>query len=630
MTNFIWANPVQSDSVYSDFKKYFTSERIDSYPNASDVFSKAYDDILSDFNHQIENSGFKSDIIEKINLAKEAAFATVKRYFNSVLGTYNMGALTDSLLLSMYVSVECYVNPKDGRYAYTITLPNPLDEIGGQMIQAHPVSMISKDELKKQFNISWPYGHDPNVKNLGDPNHFGFEILPNTDISCQKVNTFFNITAKSTDNGGIDIVKDVPVLDNADTNMFMESFGYSSNVSNIVNSVNIGTAMGCKITASFSSLGNSVLEPVQQDTYLSEISGCPDINISDLGFFSVWNPTFGQLKTLSKMIWNDPTNYQEWPEIFRSGIIKFSDYIISLALYPITSDILSTNLETFVMGGIVFDGRLTALGLNIQMNKVQKQFVDIDMGTISLKEHFKNYLDYAPYTTCSLYLPFYQTVEIPINEIQNCDSIHLVYRLNILDGTCAIKVHLTKAQSESNPVEVKHTSYEYFTNLKSEISLTAGNNTEQLKMLATLAAGATALIAAPMAGAGAAALAGSAGLSAGAASMIGTTTSSLITSGVNNIANSLPNGGGVQRGNIGSMSNGLCSERRPFLIINRPIQLLPENYSELTGFNSFKTSTVGDLTGFAKFSDIHVDNIDNALTQEKEMIENLLKAGIMI
>lgn len=383
-------------------------------------------------------------------------------------------------------------------------------------------------------------------------------------------------------------------------------------------------------------------------TDLSDISSKPSLNISDLGFFSLWNPSAAQLRNLADYVWNDPTNVSQWPQIFQSGILKPLDYIMSLSLFPLSPTQMSLASKTFTMGGIVFDGRISALGKSITMNQITEQIVDVDMGTLSLKEYFGSFLDYAPYSQVSLYLPYYQTVQLSMNELQNADSINVRYRINLLDGSTAIKVHIDRQTSaaQNGSVPMKHVLYEFFTNLKTEIPLTSGQNTEQMKMLATVLCGAAAVVAAPVAGAGASALAGAAegaatiggmeGASLGAQvgnQAVGQAVSGAIKTGAgatNKAINSLPSGGGIQRGNIGGMNNGLLSERRPFLIVTRPIQILPADFGHKKGYSANITAKIGDLKGYIQTDNFKMQGTEGMKTGEIAEIESLLNSGVYI
>ena len=382
-------------------------------------------------------------------------------------------------------------------------------------------------------------------------------------------------------------------------------------------------------------------------TDLSDISTKPSLNLANLGFFSVWNPSASELRSLADYVWNDPANIAQWPQIFRDGIMHPADYIISLALYPFASSEYTKTNEVFCMGGIPFNGGITSLGMTINMDKITEQFIDINMGTVDLKEYFGSFLDYAPYSQISLYLPYYGTVQLSMNEVQNADSITILYRVNILDGSTAIKVHIDRqtSASQNGSVPLKHVLYEYFTNLKTEIPLTSGASSEQMKMLATVLS-ATVTAVAPIAGAGVSHLAGGiqgaaagggmAGFMAGAQQGIagvGQAVENGLKIGAqagNKLVNSLPSGGSITRGNIGGMNNGLLSERRPFLIITRPIQVLPSNYQDMEGYTTSIFTTLSSLeSGFVQCESVDTTGLD-VTASEKEEIVKLLQGGVFI
>lgn len=56
----------------------------------------------------------------------------------------------------------------------------------------------------------------------------------------------------------------------------------------------------------------------------------------------------------------------------------------------------------------------------------------------------------------------------------------------------------------------------------------------------------------------------------------------------------------------------------------------PAGYTDLRGRPSDIGGTVGSFTGFTVFSDVHADTVSRATDTEKTMIENALKAGVII
>lgn len=469
--------------------------------------------------------------------------------------------------------------------------------------------------------------------------------------------TIFDSSSLNTNNAGQQYARCIGVSHKeARSNRAISSYRYLTGVMSIFSNVLTSSydrynadGKDTATSGKYPSTEMGGLGTFDDHTDLSNISSKPSLNIADLGFFSIWNPTPGELKNLADFVWNDPTDWQQWPQIFQSGILKPLDYIISLSLLPIPSSALSLANKTFCMGGIVFDGRAAALLMNLSMNQVQEQFVDINLGTLSLKEYFGSFLDYAPYSQISIYLPFYGVAELSMNELQNADSIELVYRINILDGSCAIKILVDRqtAAAQNGSIPLKHVLYEYYTNVKTDIPLTQGANTEHLKMAATMITAAVAM-AAPIAGAGAAALAGGAGAAAsgaatmadiaGSASAAAAANGGKIAAGIQAGANgaqkainAMPSGGGMQRGNISGMSTGLLSERRPFLIVTRPIQVLAEGYKEELGYTASIKTTLGALgSGFVKFDSVDLSSLNCEESERLKLLDLLTNTGVYI
>lgn len=68
----------------------------------------------------------------------------------------------------------------------------------------------------------------------------------------------------------------------------------------------------------------------------------------------------------------------------------------------------------------------------------------------------------------------------------------------------------------------------------------------------------------------------------------------------------------------------------PYIIIERPIGNKPSSYSNQIGLTNLSTKTLGNLKGFVKVKDVHVDNISQANQHERDEIENLLKGGVIL
>ena len=65
--------------------------------------------------------------------------------------------------------------------------------------------------------------------------------------------------------------------------------------------------------------------------------------------------------------------------------------------------------------------------------------IDIDCGTVTLNEVFENVIDYSPFTTLDIYLPFIGIQRLDIDVVRN-KAIHLVYTFDVLSAKCLAKL----------------------------------------------------------------------------------------------------------------------------------------------------------------------------------------------
>lgn len=102
--------------------------------------------------------------------------------------------------------------------------------------------------------------------------------------------------------------------------------------------------------------------------------------------------------------------------------------IISLSLYP---------FDIKTISGSVTDShiKLGRTSLNSTGSKVKNLNPIIDMGYISLRNYFDNFLDFEPYSTAFLYIPYCGVIQLSLNDfIGKVISIKLI--CDFLSGVC--------------------------------------------------------------------------------------------------------------------------------------------------------------------------------------------------
>ena len=307
-----------------------------------------------------------------------------------------------------------------------------------------------------------------------------------------------------------------------------------------------------------------------------DVPPLPTASASSAAFITLFNPSLAQLNNLAKYMWSDLFSLDTFKKIFADPM----DCILGLSIVPVKP--ASAGTSAVKIGNVSTD---------VAMNKTSSQYVAIDCGTIDVKEYWGAYLDYAPYTQCEIYLPYVGTKQISVDDVMN-KAVHVVYHVDILSGACNAYVKC------GNSV-----LYTFVGQCSSSIPISGNDWTNVLNGAISVAG----KIGLAMATGGATAL--MSGL--GAASSI--------------ISSSKPT---VERSGAMSSTGGLLGIQKPYLILTRPKQALPENQNKYTGYPSFITMKLSDCTGYTEIDSVHLDNM-SCTDEEAQEIENLLKSGVI-
>lgn len=249
-------------------------------------------------------------------------------------------------------------------------------------------------------------------------------------------------------------------------------------------------------------------------------------------------------------------------------------------------------------------------------------------------EKYKSFLDYEPYCTASLYVPFCGSVKLD-PELFVGHSIGVDYVLSPLDGT--VKAFImrdnlvidTLTGNMGNSIEIDTTDDVLKSNNVQQLNATIqAQKMNAVKRLSSVGFGAI----------GGAVVSGGAGAAIGGVSMaIGAaidtlTSSNAIEQKKFEIATAetpfkqLQSGGGFL---------SACDEYAVRLVVYRP-ETLPgfafdnwNNYGHLYGFATYETGTLENYTGYVECSAANLDGIA-ATETEKGLIMDLLKGGVYL
>ena len=221
--------------------------------------------------------------------------------------------------------------------------------------------------------------------------------------------------------------------------------------------------------------------------------------------------------------------------------------------------------------------------------KISNNFAKQTIGSISISEHYHNFLDYAPYTNVILYLPYIGFKELDTTLVMN-KTLQVIYTVDAITGGCLAQVYV-------NSVRL----YEFTRNVGIDIPITASNRAQVEAGYIQAGVGATA-----------SALGGN----------VGSAVTSLLNSATSQYHYS-------STGNPSPMCVA-STNRTCYVILDRP------NYQNLKAFNHtrgrkcYLSKTISTLKGFT----ICDSNIDlsgiNATQSELEELKEILSSGFYV
>lgn len=306
----------------------------------------------------------------------------------------------------------------------------------------------------------------------------------------------------------------------------------------------------------------------------------PAVGAEATGFVAIYNPTQKQLSDFSRYLWSN-----EFLDNFVKLFANPMDAIIGLHMIYATP---SRGADAEIVCGYAHS--------RVISKTVNKQYIELDCGSIKVNRYFGNVLDYAPYTTLQAYLPFVGIVDLDTNEIMD-GTLNIKYRIDVLTGSCLARLKATRGNYSAE-------LYNFAGNCAVQLPISGGSYSG----IIANAIGVAGSIGATIATGGAL-----------APVLVGSAASSAVNSHVN-VSHS---------GSLGSNA-GALGIMKPYLIITRPKPAEANNYSKFYGIPSNKTVRLSSCSGFTRVKDIHLEHISRATDDELNEIESLLKEGVII
>lgn len=318
-----------------------------------------------------------------------------------------------------------------------------------------------------------------------------------------------------------------------------------------------------------------------------EFAEVPTLDAIDTGFVTLYAPTSVQnIRDLATYMWdNSLFDVSNWKKIFADPM----EAILGLSLVPFPVPVSGV--------GVVSIGNLTT---NVSMGKVNKQWIEVDCGSMKVNRYWGTYLDYDPYTQVEIYLPYIGTKPLRADDIMN-STISVRYIVDIISGACVAEIKSSVVNSRSSVL------YRFSGMCTAQLPI-SGNSYDNILT------GVTKLIGGAFSGLVSTGL----GNPMGAVGGMESAASGLIDINKPHIDRS----GGV------NSTSGFLSTQKPVLIFTFPRACVPANQSHYTGYPSFITENLSNLSGYTEIEKIHIEGFTGTEPELAEL-ESLLKGGVM-
>lgn len=334
----------------------------------------------------------------------------------------------------------------------------------------------------------------------------------------------------------------------------------------------------------FNGIGNT-----DPNNYTNKI----DLNKPTLSNVNVFNRSFAvtsnSVRQLADFLWNaDETKFQE----IVKGLALMGENpmngIIDLRLFPFNVALKNsaTQAEPIVIGRT--NTGVNGIKLTENVNSL------IDLGECTFFTKFKNFLDYEPYTTAQLYIPYIGVVPVSTAEFMGHrisvkmivdyttgagtaivfkDNIPFIYR----NGVVGVSVPMTGNDSASYA------------------------NTVIGNVVSGAVGGVTSIASGNIGG---------------------------MVSSVEKLYSGFATGTNYQEASASSPSVATWQPQKCYFIIDRPILNVPNNYGRTIGYACEKTGKLSDFKGFTVVSNPEINF--RCTDSERKYIANMLESGVFV
>lgn len=299
----------------------------------------------------------------------------------------------------------------------------------------------------------------------------------------------------------------------------------------------------------------------------------------------IWYPVITELTDLAVLFTTSEANAKAW----------LSCMMFPFDVYQHDTSAMSLSYVTL---GVDYNTELQA---NLISDSYNNRF---DFGSIDIKEYYGTYLDYAPYTTISIFLPYIGYQSLNVNQIMG-KTLNVFYSVNIINGQCTAFIladgQIINMFSGQMGVQCIVSASDGLTQLQNAISFT----TKTAVSIPAIASGFKSISSAVSA--------------MDDISDVGSDYAN--TMGSNQYQQSMGNA---------TSTSWYYAPQCAYLIIERNKTATPSNMGSITGYPTAVSGTVSSFSGFLQCDTVELNNTAGMTQSEYDNIIAQLKGGIYV
>ena len=310
----------------------------------------------------------------------------------------------------------------------------------------------------------------------------------------------------------------------------------------------------------------------------------------------IWKPVIKDLTDVLKVYFNTD---------------NLTNSVLSIMFYPL--DLAAMSLGLTHSDNIRIAWSTDNISADIMSNNVSHE---IDAGYYDVTEYYGSFLDYAPYTTVDIWLPYIGYKPLDIDAVMS-KRLSVKYFVDFIDGLATAVIY-----ADGQPINT------YTGQLGIDLAVTGRDNATKIRQtidaVMTTATGVNKAVGGIMQGA-AQAYAGNAG---GAFNAISGFKSTVVELGMTGVQTALQQPSTVVYGTAGG-ENWLSMPQKCHLKFTRTAAASPASYINEMGYPTTYTSLVSKFAGYLKCAAVFGD-FTGIPSEDAEEIQALLQSGVHI